>query len=55
MVLRKLPLSTLSLFKKGSFVEDWNVLINIPYLRETEESTEFHEKVIWNLIFEGRL
>lgn len=55
MVLQKLPLSTLSWFKKDSFVEGWNVPINIPYLRETEESTEFHKKVIWNLISEGLL
>lgn len=34
----------LSLFKKDSFAEDWNIPINIPYLRETEASTEFHER-----------
>lgn len=55
MVLQKLPLYTRSLFKKDSFVEDWNVPINIPYLRETEESTEFHKKVVWKLISEGLL
>lgn len=55
MVLQKLPIYTLSLFKKDSFVQDWNVPINIPYLGETEESAEFHEKVIRKLISEGFL
>lgn len=44
MVLQRLTVYDLSLFKKDSFVEDWKVPINIPYLREAEVSREFHER-----------
>ena len=41
-IVFRLPMYALTLLKKDLFVEDWNVPINIPYLRETEVSTEFH-------------
>lgn len=43
-ILERLPIYAPNMFKKDSFLEDWNVPINIPYLRETEASTEFHER-----------